>query len=88
VKVTVVFLGRASDIIGRSVMTVELPDGATLDDLIRFIGEKVNPRFYRRHVDGHYVYVPFVNNVPVHNTRDYVLKDGDRVMFITPEMGG
>jgi len=88
VKLSVVFLGRASDIVGRNVLVIELPEGSTLEDLIRYIGENINPRFYRRYVDGHYVFVPFVNNIPVNNPKDYVLRDGDRVVFITPEMGG
>jgi len=39
-KVTVVFLGRASDISGVNVLEVELPEQARLKDLIRAIGEK------------------------------------------------
>lgn len=34
-KITVIFLGRASEISGRSLLTVELPDNATLYDLLK-----------------------------------------------------
>ncbi len=85
--VHVVFLGRASEIIGRYFTILRLKENATLDDLIREIGRRINERFYKRYIDGHFVFIALVNNKPVIDPR-YTLKDGDRVVFITPEMGG
>ncbi len=86
-RIQVVFLGRAAEIVKKHVVKLELKEGLTLEDLIKVIGEKISRRFYRRYVEGHYVFIPLVNNVPINNPK-YVLRDGDRVVFITPEMGG
>ena len=78
-RIQVVFLGRAAEVVKK--------EGSTLEDLIRVTGKKISRRFYRRYVEGHYVFIPLVNNVPINNPK-YVLRDRDRVVFITPEMGG
>jgi molybdopterin synthase sulfur carrier subunit len=87
VKVKVVFTGRASEMSGVFAMEVELPEGATLDELVKTVSEKLNPRIYKRYSQGHFVFVTFVNDRPVISP-DYRLRDGDRVTFMTPEMGG
>lgn len=86
-KITVIFLGRASEISGRSLLTVELPDNATLYDLLKKLGETVNSRIFTKFLDGQYVFVTYVNDVPTISLNT-PLKDGDRVSLITPEMGG
>lgn len=86
-KVTVVFLGRASDISGVNVLEVELPEQARLKDLIRAIGEKVNPELAKRYFQGHYIFVIHINGIAIDNP-EYKLHNGDRVTLITPEMGG
>lgn len=86
-RIKIVFLGRASEITKKYTAVLELKEGATLEDLIKLIGEKISKRFYKRYREGHYVFIPIVNNIPVNDPK-YVLKDGDRVVFITPEMGG
>lgn len=86
-RVKVVFTGRASEMSGVFSMDVELPEEATISDLVKTVSEKLNPRIYKRYAQGHYVFVTFVNDKPVIDP-DYRLRDGDRVTFITPEMGG
>lgn len=86
-KVTVVFLGRASEIAGRTLVVVELPENSTLYDLMKKLGEEVNPAIFKRFIEGHYVFVTYVNGVPTVDVR-LKLKDGDRIAFVTPEMGG
>ncbi|WP_440058978.1 MoaD/ThiS family protein [Thermogladius sp. 4427co] len=86
-RVKVVFTGRASEIAGVFTLDVDLPDGSTLDDLVKSLSEKLNPKLYRRFSQGHYVFVTFVNEKPVIDP-GFKLRDGDRVTFMTPEMGG
>jgi len=90
IKIYVVFLGRASELVKerKSIFQLEVDDNTTLDELMKIIGERIDEKIYRRYIEGHYVFIPFVNNKPVSNPREYVLRDGDRVVFITPEMGG
>jgi len=40
-----------------------------------------------RYFKGHYIFVLYVNGVPTDDP-NRELKNGDRVVFITPEMGG
>jgi molybdopterin synthase sulfur carrier subunit len=86
-RVHVVFLGRASDIAGINLLELDIEEGATLRDLIKIIGERVNPVLAERYFKGHYIFVTYINGVPVENPNTK-LKDGDRVVLITPEMGG
>jgi len=86
-RITVITLGRASDYTGRSIVELELPEGAMLRDAIRVLSEKTNPLLYERYIDGHYIFVTLVNDKPVLSP-DTPLKDGDRITLVTPEMGG
>lgn len=86
-KITVVLLGRAGELAGRTIVEVELPEGSTVYDLMKKLGEEVNPVLFKRFQEGHYVFVVYVNNVPTISV-DTKLKDGDRVTLVTPEMGG
>ncbi len=86
-RVYVVLLGRASDLAGVVHLVLDLPENSKLADLIRVLGEKVNPVLAKRYFEGHYIYVIHVNGVAVDDP-NYTLHDGDRVVFITPEMGG
>ncbi|MEM3346411.1 MAG: MoaD/ThiS family protein [Desulfurococcaceae archaeon] len=86
-KVTVVFLGRASEIARRSLVEVELPEESTVLDLLKKLGDEIHPDLFRRFIEGHYVFVTYINGVPTIDPSTK-LKDGDRVTFITPEMGG
>lgn len=86
-KISVVILGRASEIAGLNYIELVLPSGAKLKDLIQALGERTNPELASRYFKGHYVFVIYVNGVAVDNP-DHEIKDGDRVMLITPEMGG
>jgi len=86
-KVYVVLLGRAGDLAGTTSLTLELPENSKIADLIRAIGEKINPVLAKRYFEGHYIFIIHVNGVAIDNP-NYVLRDGDRVVLITPEMGG
>uniref|UniRef100_A0A7C4HET4 Molybdopterin converting factor n=1 Tax=Staphylothermus marinus TaxID=2280 RepID=A0A7C4HET4_STAMA len=86
-KITVVFLGRASELVGKSIIEIDMPENSTLKDLLEKIGEMIDQSIYRRFVEGHYVFVTYINDKPVVNPNT-VLKDNDRVVLITPEMGG
>lgn len=86
-KVGVVILGRASEIAGTNYIELDLPKGARLRDLIRKIGEKTNPILADRYFKGHYIFVVYINGLPVDDP-DFEIKEGDRITLITPEMGG
>jgi molybdopterin synthase sulfur carrier subunit len=86
-KVTVVFLGRASDLVGVNIVELELPEGSKLRDLVKTIGEKINPIIADRYFKGHYISIIHINGVAT-NDLERELRDGDRITFITPEMGG
>ena len=88
VSVTVVFLARAGDIVGKHFIRIQLDRGdPDLKHLIEEIGKQISPRFYRGVMTGRLVFSIFVNGKPV-DELSYKLKDGDRIVFTTPEMGG
>jgi len=86
-KVKAVFLQEFYQLIGRFEVEAELPEGATVRDLIDYIDSKVKPSFKSRIIDerGDVRYpveiavngrrIDFLEGL---NTR---LKDGDRVTF-------
>ncbi len=86
-QVTIVFLARAGQVVGKYLAKLELPEKATIEDLLEEIGKKISKRFYRGVKEGRLVFTIIVNGRPVGEPR-YRLKDGDRVVFTTPEMGG
>jgi len=88
-KVRVMFLARAGDIVGpgKRVVELELPDNATLRDLIQAIKEKVSKRLGEGVLSGRLIFTISVNGVEVADL-NYKLSDGDHVVFTTPEMGG
>ncbi len=87
-KVHVTFLGRASDLVeGRRVYEVELSEGSTLADLLRVIRDKISRRVGEGILEGRLFLYISVNGVGV-SSLNHVLKDGDSVTFLTPEMGG
>jgi len=86
-RVYVVLLGRAGDLAGVTHLVLDLPENSKLADLIRALGERVSPVLAKRYFEGHYIYVVHVNGVAVDDP-NYTLRDGDRVVLVTPEMGG
>jgi molybdopterin converting factor small subunit len=86
-RIHVVLLGRAGELAGVSNVTLDLPENSKLIDLIRALGERLNPALAKRYFEGHYIYVVHVNEVAVDDP-NYILHDGDRVVLVTPEMGG
>ncbi|MGC8975767.1 MAG: MoaD/ThiS family protein [Thermoprotei archaeon] len=87
-KVYVAFLGRASDLVeGRKVYEVELDEGSTLADLLKIIKDKISRRVGEGVLEGRLFLYISVNGVGVFSL-SHVLKDGDSVAFLTPEMGG
>lgn len=87
VKIGVIILGRASEIAGTNYVELDLPMGARLRDLIKALGEKTNPTLSDRYFKGHYIFVVYINGIPVDDP-DIEIKEGDRITLITPEMGG
>ena len=87
-KVYVTFLGRASDLVeGRRVYEVELSEGSTLADLLKVIKERISKRVGEGILEGRLFLYISVNGVGVFSL-NHVLRDGDSVAFLTPEMGG
>jgi molybdopterin converting factor small subunit len=87
--VRVTFLARAGDLVGedKRVVTLELKDSGTLEDLVKAIGENVSRRLAEGILNKRLIFLILVNDVPVHDFK-YKLRDGDSVVFTTPEMGG
>ena len=88
-KVTVVFLARAGDIVDPSkrVVELELPEGSTLRDLFHEISRSVSRRLGDGVLSGHLIFKIWVDGVETANFM-MMLRDGSRVMISTPEMGG
>ncbi len=88
-KVTITFLGRASDLVdkGSRVLVIEVPEGSTLKELFEIVKERISKRIGEGILEGRLFFYISVNDVGV-NTLNYVLKDGDRITITTPEMGG
>lgn len=88
-KVTLVLLARAGDLAGknRRVHIVDLPEEATLRDLVLFIKESISRRLGEGILRGRLIFAIYVNGTQVLSL-DTRLKDGDRVVVTTPEMGG
>ncbi len=88
-RVRVVFLARAGDIVGpgKRFAILDLNDDATLRDLLVKIKEEVSERLGKGVLEGRLVFTISVNGVEVSNW-DLRLKEGDEVVFTTPEMGG
>ena len=88
-KVTVVFLARAGDIVDPSnrVVELELPEGSILRDLFREISKTVSRRLGDGVLSGRLVFKIWVDGV---ETANFLmrLRDGSRVTISTPEMGG
>ncbi len=88
-KVTLVLLARAGDLVGgkRKVHVIDLREGATLHDLVLFIRDSISRRLGEGILSGRLIFAIYVNGTQVLslNTR---LRDGDRVVVTTSEMGG
>lgn len=88
-RVRVMFLARAGDIVGpgRRVVELDLPNNATLRDLLIAIRDKVSKRLGDGVLSGRLIFTISVNGVEVADL-GHELSDGDHVVFTTPEMGG
>ncbi len=88
-KIRVMFLARAGDIVGpgKRVVELELPDNATLRDLLVAIKDKVSKRLGEGVLSGRLIFTISVNGVEVADL-NHRLNDGDHIVFTTPEMGG
>ncbi len=88
-RVKVIFLHRAAEIVPRDmrVIDVELREGATLADLIAFIGSNVSKKLALGVIERGLTVNLLVNDVPVTNL-EYRLSKGDVVRFVTPASGG
>lgn len=87
-KITVTFLGRASELIeGKKIVEIELNEGATLTDLLKVVRDRVSRRVGDGVLESRLLLYISVNGVGVSNL-NHVLRDGDSVVFLTPEMGG
>lgn len=86
-KVHVVFPARSAEIVGRHFIEAELPDNATLKDLIEYIGKHYSPRFSRGVLEGRLIFTITIDGTPTNdlNTR---LGNDSRIVFTTPEVGG
>ncbi|MEM2021658.1 MAG: MoaD/ThiS family protein [Zestosphaera sp.] len=87
-KITVTFLGRASELIeGEKIVEIELSKGATLTDLLKVVRDRVSRRVGEGVLESRLLLYISVNGVGV-SSLNHVLRDGDSVVFLTPEMGG
>ena len=88
-KVTLVLLARAGDLVGgkRRVHVIDLREGATLHDLVLFIRDSISRRLGEGILSGRLIFAIYVNGTQVLSLNT-CLRDGDRVVMTTPEMGG
>lgn len=89
IKVTVLFLHRAGELIGDKyrIIKLDLPDNATLKDLVVTIRDRINRRVGEGILHGRLWFNIIVDGISVSHL-NYPLKNGSRVVFLTPEMGG
>jgi len=89
IKVTVLFLHRAGELVGdkHRITKLVLPGNATLKDLVITIRDKINRRIGEGILSGRLWFNIIVDGVSVSHL-NYLLKDGSRVVFLAPEMGG
>lgn len=81
VSVRTLFFAAYRDLLGTSSADVDLPDGATVADLVRLLRERGLP------------YEALPEDPPVAVNRswagaDEILEDGDEVAFLPPVAGG
>ncbi len=87
-KVTVKFVASLRDVVGKSLVEVDLPSGSTLSDLLSLLLESY-PRLsdFSRIIGGlSESIVVLVNGREA--GEDYELRDGDVVVLLPPASGG
>jgi len=89
IRVSVKFLHRAGDLVpeDKRLITAELPEGSTLKVLLEYIRNNVSRRLALGILVKRLIFTILVNGVPA-GRLEQKLKDGDSVVFLTPEMGG
>ncbi len=89
IRVKVVFLHRAGDLVGdrNRVKVLELKDNATLRDLIIAIRDKISKRAGEGILSGRLWFNIIVDGKAVASF-NMKLRNGSRVVFLTPAIGG
>ncbi|RLG84135.1 MAG: molybdopterin converting factor [Thermoprotei archaeon] len=89
IKVTVIFLHRAGELVGdkHRITKLELPDNATLKDLVITIRNKISKRIGEGILSGRLWFNIIVDGISV-SYLNHPLRNGSRIVFLTPEMGG
>lgn len=91
-QVTIQYSGQLKLAVGRADERLELPEGATLDDLVRALAERHAHGVRRFFVDEAGEMQPtlmlVVNNRQVPAGTRQTLADGDEVMLLQPISGG
>lgn len=91
-QVTIQYSGQLKLAVGRADERLELPEGATLDDLVRALAERHDNGARRFFVDEAGEMQPtlmlVVNNRQVPAGTRQTLADGDEVMLLQPISGG
>ncbi len=88
-KVKVIFLHRAADLVSpnKKIVELELDDNSTLKDLLNVIKERVSRRIGEGILEGRLALNIVINDNPTVDLNSR-LSDGDVVRFMTPEMEG
>lgn len=91
-QVTIQYSGQLKLAVGRGDEQLELPEGATVDDLVRALAQRHDNGARRFFVDDTGKAQPtlmvVVNNRQVPAGTKQVLSDGDEVMILQPISGG
>jgi molybdopterin converting factor small subunit len=95
-KITAKLGAPLSQVVGESQATVTMPEGATLADVLKELGNRfpefeagLKGRGLRKPLDR-VLYSLFVNSrpVPFERAEDTLLHDGDRIYLFLPVAGG
>ena len=93
-KVKVKVFAMFRELLGTSILTVEMKDGSTVNDLINWISDNINSKFKNEILDRNRNIKKYVKVLVNGRNIDFLeglntkLKDGDVISFFPPVAGG
>ncbi|MHA1651960.1 MAG: MoaD/ThiS family protein [Candidatus Helarchaeota archaeon] len=89
-KVKILFMGPLADFTGEKEVLIELPEGSTVGDLLKYVVKNYIPKLPKGlYVDGQFRMMLMLNQRDIHEQKDAnrPLKDGN-ILYLIPPIGG